>query len=262
MSHSRQAKLLSGKDKIFETICVLAENDSNVIGLFLSGSRGKHFENQYSDYDIRIIFVNNVNFENAKQTYKAFIQKQVIDIQFFTLEQLCQYAELDDANAWDRYSFSHVKAIIDKTKEIQNLIDSKGKLPESFRQDFIATELDSFINSCIRTLKCHRIEDELGAKLEATNSIYSLANLLFALEGRQAPFASYLSRELEFYPLKHFPLSSEELLELISEIIHNSNVSSLQKLMQIIEPLCIEEGLAHIFEDWQDDYPWFLSYKT
>ncbi|MEM6431579.1 MAG: aminoglycoside 6-adenylyltransferase [Deinococcota bacterium] len=249
------------KDKIFQHICQLAAQDDHVLGLFLSGSRGKKFETQFSDYDIRIVFKDDINVTQASSSYSKFSKKQSIDIILFSLSQLQTYAEFGNANAWDRYSFTHVDALLDKDGTLQPLIESKGKVPPEQRHEYIANCLDALINSCIRSLKCYRIHDTLGAKLEASAGISHLLKVVFALEGRHAPFLSYLTRELTHYPLQAFPLSSDTLLTHITHIVDTGSITSQQQLMHHVEACCVDAGFAHIFEAWQDDWPWFLDYQ-
>jgi len=39
----------------FNQLLERAKADNNIVGLFLVGSRGKGFENEHSDYDVKII---------------------------------------------------------------------------------------------------------------------------------------------------------------------------------------------------------------
>jgi hypothetical protein len=252
---------MDSKDKIFQDICTLVENNDNVLGLFLSGSRGKKFENQFSDYDIRIIFKDDVNLDSTSLRYTKFVKKQVIDIAIFSFTQLRQYVEFGSDSAWDRYSFTHVDALIDKLGLVQPLISTKGTLPDDYRHDYIASYLDALINSCTKSLKCHLINDTLGAKLEACNGIPHLLNVIFGLEGRHAPFLSYLSRELTHYPLQAFPLSSNEPIELITHVVDTGSITAQQTLMRVVESLCLATGFYDVFEAWRDDWPWFLNYQ-
>ena len=247
-------------DRIFESVYERALLDPSVVGLFLSGSRGKGFEAPHSDYDIRVVLAEGVNVEAAARPYEVFKRSQVIEFGFMTLGQLRAYAGFGSDLTWDRYSFAHVEALIDRTGLLQPVIDAKGRLPEEQRLRHVREELDSFINSVYRSFKCHRRGDTLGARLEAVTGVPSLLNVAFGLEGRHAPYLGYLNRELDVYPLEAFPLESEALLQLISEIADSGNVSAQQRLLQTVEPLCKAEGMADIFEAWEDAYPWLLAY--
>lgn len=248
-------------ERIFKTIYQRALRDAFVIGLFLSGSRGKGFESPYSDYDIRIVFAEDIELDRAASPYTALEQSQVIELCYTTLEKFRAYAEFGSKDAWDRYSFAHVKALIDKTGTLQPLIDAKGKLPEEKRLSYLHGGLDTFVNSVYRSLKCHRVDNVLGAKLEAVTGVPYLLNVVFGLEGRHAPYLGYLERELKAYPLESFPLKADALLELVSEIADSGSISAQQQLMRTIEPLCKNEGMADVFDAWEEDYPWLLAYE-
>ena len=247
--------------RIFEALHQQALDDASVIGLFLSGSRGKGFENPYSDYDIRIVFADGSDMEKASSSYKTFEQHEAIEIGYDMLAALRAYAEFGSEFAWDRYSFAHVKALIDKTGELQPILDAKGKLPEDKRLPYLRSELDACINAVYRSLKCHRARNELGAKLEAVAGVPYLLNVVFGLEGRHAPFLGYVQRELEAYPLNAFPLSSDTLSTLIADVVDSASISAQQKLMRTVEPLCKDEGLTDLFESWEEAYPWLLTYE-
>ena len=229
--------------------------------MFLSGSRGKGFENPYSDYDVRIVFADSANVEEASDGYKVFEQHEAIEIGYDTLANLRTYAEFGSEFAWDRYDFAHLKALLDKTGELQPILDAKGKVPEDKRLAYLRDELDAFINAVYRSLKCHRAGSELGARLEAASSIPYLLNVVFGLEGRHAPFLGYLRKELETYPLEAFSLGSDTLIMLIADVLDAASIAAQQKLLRTLEPLCRDEGLSDLYESWGEAYPWLLTYE-
>jgi len=170
----------------FNQLLELAKTDDNVVGLFLTGSRGKGFENEHSDYDAKIIVLDDVAETYIKEFEK--IKSEEIDPSVMSLSNFKSYAEWNSSFAWDRYTFFGVKALIDKTGEIQKLIDEKGIIPEQERHDFIASSLDGYINQVYRSIKCFRNNNIVGASLEAAVSIPSLLDLVFALDNRHRPF--------------------------------------------------------------------------
>ena len=110
----------------FNQLLKRAKADSDVIDFFLVGSRGKGFENDKSDYDVIMIAkdeaVKTLKAEFAKQTFED------IDLNVMSLSEFKEYAEWGSLFAWDRYTFSHVKALVDKTGEVQKLIDKFCKV--------------------------------------------------------------------------------------------------------------------------------------
>jgi len=245
----------------FDSLYHQAKVDLNIVGLFLSGSRGKGFEHQYSDYDIRLVRTDDANQIEVAEAYKSFEEIELFDIGIKSLDDFRSYAAFDSKSAWDRYSFSHVQALIDKIGEVQNLIDAKGKLPEEKREGFLRGQFDAYINHLYRSLKCHRIGNLLGAKLEAGVSIGYLLHVIFGLEGRHAPYLGYLERELEHYPLTNFPLDSNQLIQHISDITDTANISTQQQLLKILEQLFENEGMSDVVKGWGKDYHWMMKYR-
>ncbi len=116
------------------------------------------------------------------------------------------------------------------------------------------------VNAVYRSFKCLKRQDELGARLEAAVSISFLLEFLFALESRHAPFAGYLERELQTYPLYTLPLPVAELLSYISRVL-NAEVEAQKSLLYHVDKLGHAEGLADVFTGWGKAYPWLLEFS-
>jgi 2'-5' RNA ligase len=168
------------------------------------------------------------------------------------------YAAFGSSNGWDRYSFAHVSVQWDRSGELQRLVDEKGRLPESDRAAFLREALDSNINSTYRSLKRTNRRDHFGARLEAAQSIPHLLDVVFALEGRHAPFPGYLELELEKYPLATLPISPTKLLELIESLL-TADVAAQQETLRLLEPICRGQGLGDVIDAW-DDHSWMVSF--
>lgn len=152
--------------EVFAVLVEKATDDPYVIGLFLTGSRGKGFENDDSDYDVAIILRDNAP-ESVSQTYRRFAERPDVEVFPDTLAELRKFAAFGSTFGWARYGFSHVRALIDKTGELQPVIEAKGRLPKEQRIAFLRTALDAYLNSTYRSLKCYRSGNLLSAKLEA-----------------------------------------------------------------------------------------------
>jgi len=243
----------------FNQILERAKTDENIIGLFFVGSRGKGFENEYSDYDIAIITKD----EAVEKLKTEFPKNKFENIEFIvmSLSEFKDYAEWGSAFAWDRYTFLHVKALVDKTGEVQKLIDEKGLIPEPERHNFIASVLDDYINWVFRAVKCFRNKNILGARLEASASIPSLLDVLFALENRPKPFLGYLEKELKAYPLKKIPWPADEFLKKILLILSTADIKTQQEILKMIEILLRKEGFGKVFDDWKGKDKWAMEYS-
>lgn len=105
----------------FKTLYEKAQKDPNILGFFLGGSRGKGFQTKYSDYDVYIIVNDDVVME-----YKVKYPKhkfEGLDLIIFSYSEFKNYASWGSSEVWDRYTFSHVKAKIDKNGKIQEILD-------------------------------------------------------------------------------------------------------------------------------------------
>lgn len=232
--------------------------DGSVLGVFLSGSRGKGFYTDTSDYDVYVV-VADEGLEPARCRY-PFRYSPNIDCIVTSLGEFRTYAEPDSPDAWDRYSFAHVEVLFGSRKtEIQELVDRKGKVPPELRTRTVQDALDAYLNAVYRAFKRLKQNDGLGAKLEASQSIPSLLIFLFGLEGRHAPFMGYLERELNAYPLARLPLPVAELLRGLEGTLQ-ADVGAIKTLLRHVDRLGHDEGLADVFGGWDEAYGWMLSF--
>lgn len=240
--------------EIFEELLAEAKADENIIGFFLRGSRGKGFEHEHSDYDIDMIVKDEVA-EEYKEKYKNPGSSD-IDLVILSISEFSKSADWESSQHWKRYDFWDVKALVDKTGEVQKYITEKGSIPSEKKAKFIERNLDGYINAVFRSLKSSSRSDKFGMILEASASIPFLLNALFALHDRLTPFPSYLSRELEKHSLDKLPFSSQELLERVTAIITTGNLEKQFELGKVIDYLFRKEGFGYIFDAWEEKLPW------
>ena len=244
----------------FNQLLERAKADNNIVGLFLVGSRGKGFENEHSDYDVKII--TNDEITEAYKKELATLKSEDIDLVVKSLSDLKSYAEWGSLSAWDRYTFSHVKTLVDKTGEIQKLIDRKGIIPEKEKHEFIYEALDGYINHVFRSVKCFRNQNITGARIEASASIPYLLDVVFAVEGRLKPFYGYLEKELNSYPLEKLPWKNAEFIQKILLIISSANLITQQEMLKTVEVLLRKEGFGKVFDDYEGKDKWTINYRS
>ena len=114
--------------EIFDEFVREAREDPEIIGFFLSGSRGKNRETKFSDYDIEVV-VKDAAAKSYKNKYQNR-NKPPFGFSVFSISEFKKHAEVGSAFEWHRASYTHLKTIVDKTGQIQNLIDEKGKIPK------------------------------------------------------------------------------------------------------------------------------------
>lgn len=251
---------MSSPSEVYEKIYDEAKRDPNVIGFFLGGSRGKGFQTKYSDYDTYIIVKDSV-VKEYKERYPKRKYKDV-DLMVFSFSEFKKYASWGSPEAFDRYSFSHVKALLDKNGKIQDILDELAKVPETHLSKFIAGSLDAYINFLYRSLKCIRDGDIEAARLEAAFSIPGFLNVIFAIHnGRLRPYYKYLKWELENFPLTNYPMKAEEIVDNLMKILDNADYKAQQKFLNTTEIVLRKEGFGKVFESWGEDFPWMKNFR-
>jgi len=243
---------------IFDELLQAAKTDGNIVGFFLTGSRGKGNEYDFSDYDIYVIVKEGAvrDYKNKFETIKS----PEIDLGVMSVSEFAAYARWQGSVRWDRYSFAHVKALVDKTGEIQKLIDEKGSIPSDKRDDFINGSIDAYINGFFRSVKSFRRQNVAGFRLEAAASIPYLLDALFALRGRTAPFLDYLAWELQHYPLEGFSWTTAEFLAVLLKILENGDLKTQQKLAIAAEAVFRAEGHGSVFDAWAGKDKWAMNF--
>jgi hypothetical protein len=235
---------------------VLEESKTNkdILGLFLGGSRGKsdEFLTKDSDMDVYVILSDTASDE-LKEKLKAY-GSSWFEIRVLTLSEFTRYAEFGSSKDWDRYNFSHNKAIVDKTGEIQKLMDEKGVLPEPVREELIKESIDSYLNQVYRSAKYWRDGKNLSAYIDATESLPFLMTALYALENRLKPYNKYFEWELKNHPLKLLSWGVDEFISDYKHILETGDIKTQEKILKDVKKLFTDNGFKDIFSEWKEYY--------
>jgi hypothetical protein len=229
----------------------LAKRDPNVVGLFLGGSRGKGLVTERSDYDVYMIVSRKVGEYRRRFPLRHGDDPEVI---IFSLAEFRRHAAVGSASEWNRYTFAHVVAEIDKTGEIQALLDEKGALPREEARKIAAEALDDYINYYYRAAKGVRDGNEVGARLDAAESVPSFLTTLFALHERVRPYNKYLRWELEQHPLPGAEWSAARLLPLLDAVV-DGDLAAQRHLYREVEQVAREHGFGDVVDGWGPDLP-------
>ncbi|WP_455140939.1 nucleotidyltransferase domain-containing protein [Candidatus Hodarchaeum mangrovi] len=250
---------IKAMEEDFSQLRDIARTDSNIIGLILGGSRGKGKETENSDYDCWIIIKEEV-YDEYKEKLNNF--SPYIDLGITTLKKLRGYAEWGSSLFWDRYNFAHITPMIDKTEgQLQQIIEEKGLLPSEFEYEFTSSNLDAYINSVYRSIKCLRDGNDIGYRLDAAESISYMLTVLFALHGRIKPYSKYLYWELESFPLTELPWTPQEFINMIVRILDSGDYCIQQKILHYVKQISQAKGYGKIFEEWEGEDQWAMNFK-
>lgn len=234
------------KDEKYQALLLSAQNDQNVVGFILGAGRGKGFSTQNSDYDIMMVVIER----DAAEKYNKQWETGVLDIGIKTLEEFRQYAAWGSATAWDRYNYAYLRAQIDRTGEIQRLIDEKGTIPAVAVKDFVIDRLGRYINAFYRAVKNSRDGNNTAGQLDAIESVSPLLDIIFGFEGRLRPYNKYLFWELDKHSLKKFKISEKELRDFFAAVLQN-DIEPQRAMFARIRDFAKANGYQSAIDDWQ-----------
>jgi predicted nucleotidyltransferase len=239
-------------DEAYAELRALARRDPNVVGLFLGGSRGKGLATEHSDYDVYVIVVRKVGEYRRRFPFRHGDDPEIIVL---SLAEFRRHAAVGSELEWNRYNFAHVRAELDKTGEIQQLLNEKGSLPQEAARGIAAEALDGYINQSYRSAKNFRDGDALAARFDAAESVAYFLVTLFALHERVRPYNKYLRWELEQHPLPGEEWRAARLLPTLEAVVAG-DLDAQRVLFRALERLARERGHGEVVHAWGDDVAW------
>ncbi len=239
----------------YQLVLEESKNNKDILGLFFGGSRGKsnEFLTKNSDMDIYVI-LSDTSPSELLEKLMSYRANEFFEIRVWKLSDFIHYADWGTKEDWNRYNFSHNKAIVDKTGEIQKLIDEKGILPEIVKKKVIEDSLDEYFNFVYRSAKYWRDGINLSAYIDATESLPSLMTALYALEGRLRPYNKYFEWELKNYPLKLLPWPVDEFIFDYKHILETGDINTQKKIFTLVKQLFINQGFKDSIDGWKGYY--------
>ncbi len=242
-------------DKKYQLVLEESKTNKDILGLFFGGSRGKsnEFLTKDSDIDIYVVLSDTAPNELLEKlmSYRA---NEFFEIRVWKLSEFVHYADWGSDKSWNRYNFSHNKAIIDKTGEIQKLIDEKGILPEAVKKKVVEDSLDEYFNQVYRSAKYWRDGINFSAYIDATESLPPLMTALYALEGRLRPYNKYFVWELKNYPLNLLPWPVDEFITDYKHILETGDINTQKKIFTEVKKLFIKHGYKDSIDGWKGYY--------
>jgi hypothetical protein len=230
-----------------------ARSDDSVVGLVLTGSRGRDLlVRPDSDWDVRLV-VRDDDLAACEERFDTPRGSEV-EVAVFSVSGFEQAGALGSPNEWDRYSYAHAEVVLDKLEGgIANLVAEKSVLPAKAASDLAACALDGYVNACFRSLKNHRSGLVAATHLDAAESISPFLTSLFAMYERVRPFNKFLRWELETFPLGEPLWSADDLLTRLEAIVATGDVESQQSLFRNTERFARERGHGELLDGWEPD---------
>lgn len=234
-----------------------AQSDERVLGLVLTGSRGRGvFVSPASDWDVRLVVLDD-DLAGCVERF-ATPHGSLVEVAVFSLSDFEQASAVGSPTEWDRYSYAHTEVVLDKLGgQIGALVTEKGLLPAVAAREVAERALDTYINCYYRSAKNLRNGLAVEALLDAAESISPFLTALFAIHERvRRPFNKFLCWELEEFPLGGASWSAQNLLPRLQEITATGSLTEQQRLFQDAEHLARDRQLGDVVDGWEPDVQW------
>jgi hypothetical protein len=242
--------------RTYDELVEIARRDDNIVGLVLTGSRGRDFAvTNESDWDVRLVVRNEV--VDRYRARFATPHGSRVEVVVFSLGEFEQVGEVGTESAWDRYSYVRANVVIDEPGgRIGELVEEKSTLPAAAARSLAAQYLDDYVNSYYRAAKNARSGLDVEASLDAAESIAELLNFLFAVHERVRPFNRFLRWELDNCPLPGNAWEVDSLLARLQTILSNGDMGEQQSLFRDVEILARSHDLENVIGGWEPDLDW------
>ena len=247
-------------EAVYNRIRAMAESADDVLGFFLTGSRGKGLATPFSDYDCYLIVPDDVTRQKYMELLADYdvrsltlLPKDGVDMHIYSIDEFRNFGNWGGWGHWDGYSFAHLKVDIDRSNgEIQRLIDQKALIPEDAAYGVAWQAIHDYMNHVYRSLKTLRDSSYIAHRLEAALSINFLFDVLFCIHGRRRrPWYKYLVWEIEMDGFSRLPMSDKELLEKILTILTTADYNTQIELYEIASRLFRAMGFGDRSDYWK-----------
>ncbi len=239
------------REQYARLIAVLAREDT-VVGVWLGGSRGKGYHDERSDYDVVVVVRDASVVPRVEALVAPLALDEEIGVSVKTLGDLRGLSRWGRPDRWMRYAFTDTKAVLDKTGELQPLIERIGRFPPRRRHALINRALDAYLNAVYRSVKAYGRGQAFAARLEASHAIEHLLVALFALHGRFKPYNDYLDRETHL--LHRLGGLENGLIERLSDVIAAAAPQAQFRLRDDMERVFRAHGFGEVFDSWREQW--------
>lgn len=230
----------------YDAFVRLATADPAVVGLVLTGSRAHDgMAGEHSDHDLYVVLA-----DGAATGLRRFTGHRTprLDLVVVTL------AEFRAAGmpGFERYALARARIVLDRLDGgIADLLAAKARLgsEEAFRT--AGERLDAYANCLYRSVKNDRDGEALAARLDATDSLGPLLEVLFALDRRPRPYNRYLRWELARHPLPGWDTGA--LLRAVDRIAASGEVPVQRRLFARVEAAARRQGHGAVLDAWGED---------
>jgi hypothetical protein len=148
--------------------------------------------------------------------------------------------------SYNTFGVDVCRVIYDRSGELTALAKELERMSEEQAREKAAVSYEAYLNSLFRSLKCWRRNYELGACINAAQSVDALLHTLFALERLWRPFASGVHIHLE--KLTGQGWDDGELRSRLLALLTPAGPRRQQELARRVIGLVVERGYGQVYE--------------
>ena len=227
----------------------LAREDPRLLGIVLSGSRGRGAGRPESDWDAYLIVADDA--VHALDSKRDRLDP-MLDLSVMSLADFETYAEPGTDEAWEAYAFVHADVAHDRLGgRIAEIAAAKEFLSEDLAARAVLGTLDAYINAAVRAAKDRRDGLFEASILDSAEAVEPVLETMFALEARIRPYNRYLSWELERHPLTFSHPSAGSLSNLIAAVTQG-DADAHADLFHLVEGSARSLGWDEVLNGWDE----------
>lgn len=186
------------------------EHGSDLLGIVLSGSAGRGMATSRSDLDVIVVLTDDA------AAARPAARSADVDEWPCSLTELTTVAPFGTEDWWARWSFAWAPVLLDTSDGLVRRGAHRQATLSPEESDAVLIEhdrLDGWVNFAYRALKSDRDGRALEMRLDASESVPWLLDVVFATAGRVRPYNKYLPWELRTHPVPDWP--GDTLLALV-----------------------------------------------
>lgn len=238
-----------GDDPILAPLLEAAQHDPATLGLILHGSRGAGTGDEQSDYDL-IWVLTDREYNRRREIGGRLHETTYRDgSKLIEINYACPGRLTDPATpGWVRQGLATAQILLDTSGEVSEALSALLAIPgDKARQD-TAEQFDGYLNGFYRSMKSARRGDELGARLQAAESLIFLIRALFALEQRWPAFHDRLVLALD--TLESQGWRPGELQATALALMRTGDPQAQARLEERVEALMRQRGYGGVLDAW------------
>lgn len=244
-------------DPVIDALRAEGAADPDVIGILLTGSRAVGAVTVESDYDV-IFIVSDETMERYGRENREPPRGVTLDPSIDTSD-ICWHECPRTLREYNTFGVDVCRVVYDRTGELTALSEELGRMPEEQAHATAVKAYDDYLEGIFRSQKCWRRGNELGARLEAAQTVDALLRMLFALERQWRPFGNRVYLHLD--KLAGQGWQPGELHASLLDLITTGDARRHEAIARRVVALMAERGYGHVYDGWKEQIDRALAWS-